>query len=67
MPYVHDAVDIDNCQARNISDTAPLLEIDFTGITTVAFHECDSHGPEVQTPVAGGSVRRGLHTSLVDL
>ena len=32
---VHVAVDIDNCQARN-SDT-PLLEIDFTGMTTVVF------------------------------
>ena len=62
---VHVAVDIDNCQARN-SDT-PLLEIDFTGMTTVVFRECDIYGPEVQTLVAGGSVKRGLHTSVVDL
>ena len=62
---MHVAVDIDNCQARN-SDT-PLLEIDFTGMTTVVFRECDIYGPEVQTLVAGGSVKRGLHTSAVDL
>ena len=52
---VHFAVDIDNCHARNYFDT-PLLEIDFTGMTTVVFRECDIHGPEVQTPVAGGSL-----------
>ena len=34
---VHVAVDIDNCQARN-SDP-PLLEIDFTGMTTLVFRE----------------------------
>ena len=65
MPCVHVAVDIDNCQARN--SYTPLLEIDFTRMTTVVFRECDIHGPEVQTPVAGGSVKRGLHTSVVDL
>ena len=32
---VHVAVDIDNCQARN-SDP-PLLESDFTGMTTLVF------------------------------
>ena len=63
---MHFAVDIDNCHALNCFDT-PLLEIDFTGMTTVVFLECDIHGPEVQTPVAGGSVKRGPHTSVVDL